>query len=287
MRRTMTWLTVLAATAVGLAASGSALAQRQGSNADIQVVRGGEMNAPPDAAAQPKTSTARPPLRSTAEKRRWIRDQLANGVANKRERALLLNKVDRLTPRQIDVLTNAALAQQQAVDQPQQLLQQMQQIGQQQQEQMRQANQELARLQFIRHALENELWLRNAGYGVGYAPVVTWLPEGTWFGAAANISPDGRYTRINANPFFSSVGPVYTYNLNSGETRRWMPHPEHGAGYPQNYQSSYQQGGQPLGSPGFDHAQVYGALPAQHVAPAARPSKPAVWYDGVRTRVGP
>jgi hypothetical protein len=57
---------------------------------------------------------------------------------------------------------------------------------------------------------------------VGYAPVVTWLPEGTSFGASAVISPDRRYVRTNVMPFFSSVGPVYSYNLNTGETR-WMP----------------------------------------------------------------
>ena len=122
---------------------------------------------------------------------------------------------------------------------------------------MQQANQELAQLQFLRQALENEIWLRNAGYGVGYMPVVTWLPEGTWFGAGANISPDGRYARINANPFYSSVGPVYTYNLNNGATQSWMP------------QSGYQPNNQPLGSPGFNHAETYGGIPARQQSQAA------------------
>jgi hypothetical protein len=188
----------------------------------------------------------------------------------------LQGKVDQLTPQQVDVLTNAVLAQQLPPDEQQQQVQQrMQQFDQQQQEVMQQANQELARLQFLRQALENEIWLRNAGYGVGYMPVVTWLPEGTWFGASANISPDGRYARINANPYYSSVGPVYTYNLNNGATQSWMPQP------------GYQPSNQPLGSPGFNHAETYGGIPAWHKSQAPAASQPRTGQDGLRTRFSP
>jgi hypothetical protein len=225
--------------------------------------------------ADQKVDARKPVLRSTAEKRRWLRGQLSSGVKNKRELQQLLGKVDQLTPQQVDVLTNAVLAQQLPPDQQQQLAQQqLQQFDQEQQQLLQQANQELARIQFIRQALENELWLRNAGYGVGYMPVVTWLPEGTWFGAGANVSPDGRYVRVNANPFFSSVGPVYTYNLNNGATQPWMP------------QSGYQTNNQPMGSPGFNHANTYGGIPARQQPQSAPGSQPRVWHDGIRTRVG-
>lgn len=219
---------------------------------------------------------AQPVLRSTAEKRRWLRDQLSNGMTNKRELMPLLRRVDQLTPRQVDVLTQAVLAQQlPPAEQQQRAHQQMQQLDQQQQQLWHQGQQELARLNFIRHALANEMWLRNAGYGVGYMPVITWLPEGTWFGASANISPDGRHVRVNANPFYSSVGPVYNYNLNTGATQPWVPQP------------LYPPSDQPLGTPGFNHADTYGGIPARHQPQPPPATPPRVWHDGLRTRVSP
>jgi len=224
-------------------------------------------------ATEQKATARQPALRSVAEKRRWLRDQLANGVKDRRQVQQLQAKVDKLTPQQVDVLTKAVLAQQlPAADQQQQLQQGLQQFDQQQQQLLQQANQELARAQFIRQALENELWWRNAGYGVGYMPVITWLPEGTWFGAGATISPDGRYVRTAAYPFFSSVGPVYTYNLSNGQTQPWTP------------QSTYQPNNRPIGYPGFNHAQAYGGSWQQRQATSQ--TQPRVWYDGVRTRVG-
>lgn len=219
-----------------------------------------------------------PVLRSTAEKRRWLRNQLSHGITNKRELMPLLGRVDQLTPRQVDVLTRAVLAQQlPPAEQQQRLHQQLQELGQQQQQLLHQGQQELARLRFIRQALTNEIWLRNAGYGVGYMPVVTWLPEGTWFGAGANITPDGRHVQINANPFYSSVGPVYNYDLNTGATQPWVPQPF----YPSN--------DRPLGTPGFNHAEAYGGIPARHQPQSASPpaAQPRVWHDGLRTRVEP
>jgi hypothetical protein len=274
MKTAMTVISVLASAALTMAPAwyGSGVALGQDKAADTQILGGGVALGSVDKKADVK----RPVLRSTAEKRRWLRDQLSSGVKNKRELLQLQGKVDQLTPRQVDVLTNAVLAQQLPADeQPQQVQQQMQQFDQQQQQVLQQANQELARLQFLRQALENEIWFRNAGHGLGYAPVVTWLPEGTWFGASANITPDGRYARINANPYYSSVGPVYTYNLNNGSTQSWMPHP------------GYQTNSRPLGSPGFNHAETYGGIPARQQSQAPPASQPRVWHDGIRTRVGP
>lgn len=241
----------------------------QTDSGDTQVVgRGAVVDA-----TEGQATARQPALRSVAEKRRWLRNQLADGVKDRRQLQQLQAKVDKLTPQQVDVLTRAVLAQQlPAADQQQQLQQGLQQFDQQQQQLMQQANQELARAQFIRQVLENELWWRNAGYGVGYMPVVTWLPEGTWFGAGATISPDGRYVRTSAYPFFSSVGPVYTYNLNNGQTQPWMP------------QSTYQPNNRPIGYPGFNHAEAYGGSWQQRQAAAQ--TQPRVWHDGMRTRVG-
>ncbi len=274
MRTVLTVMTVLAAAALGLAPAGdgSAVVLGQDKAAGTQILGGGVVLGSGDKKAEAK----QPVLRSTAEKRRWLREQLSNGVKDKRELLVLQGKVDQLTPKQVDVLTNAVLAQQLPGNDPQQQAQQqLQQFDQEQQQLLQQANQEVARLQFLRQTLENELWLRNAGYGVGYMPVVTWLPEGTWFGAGANISPDGRYVQVNANPYYSSVGPVYTYNLNNGATRSWMP------------QSGYESSNRPQGSPGFSHADTYGGIPARQQAQGAPAAQPRVWHDGIRTRVGP
>lgn len=274
MKTIMTIASALASAAIVFAPAwgGAAAVLGQDKPEETQILGAGV----PLGTADKRADAKKPALRSTSEKRRWLRTQLANGVKNNRELQPLLAKVDRLTPQQVDGLTNAVLAQQlPADDQPQQVRQQVQQFGQQQDQLMQDAAQELARLQFLRRALENEIWQRNAGYGVGFAPVVTWLPEGTWFGASANVSPDGRYVQVNANPFFSSVGPVYTYNLNNGETRPWMPQP------------GYQPSNRPLGTPGFNHAETYGGIPAWHKPQAAPAAQPRVWHDGLRTRVGP
>jgi len=50
----------------------------------------------------------------------------------------------------------------------------------------------------------------------GFAPVITWLPSGTTLNVGAVVSPDRRYVRINAIPFFSQVGPVRTFNFKTG-----------------------------------------------------------------------
>ena len=258
MKRLLAAMTVFASAAVAClpAFCGAAEAVDRTKDDATQILGRGKPIRPADKKADAKGPT----LRSTAEKRRWLRDQLTTGVKDRTQILQLQGKVDGLTPQQVDQLTKAALAQKlPAADQQKQIQQGVQQLDLQQQQLLQQANQELARAQFIRQALANELWARNAGYGVGYMPVVTWLPEGTWFGAGANISSDGRYVNTMANPVFSSVGPVYTYNLNSGETRQWMPP---GGGYPTNGQSVGNN--QPLGNPGFDHAKTYGGIPPWH-----------------------
>jgi hypothetical protein len=51
---------------------------------------------------------------------------------------------------------------------------------------------------------------------VGYQPVITTLPSGVNMSATAVISADRRYVRITATPLFSTIGPVQTFNFESG-----------------------------------------------------------------------
>lgn len=247
--------------------SGIRVIGQSGSETTQRVERGAVVNA-----GEERVTVRQPALRSLAEKRRWRREQAASGVKDRRQVQQLQARIDRLTPQQVDVLTKAVLAQQLPADQQQQVQQGLQQVDQQQQQALQQANQELAQAQYLRQALQDELWGRSAGHGVGYMPVITWLPEGTALSAGATVSPAGRYVRTGVNPFFSNVGPVYNYNLNNGQTRPWMP------------QSSYETNRRPLGYPAFDHAEAYGNSWQQRQTPTRTP--PRVWHDGIRTRVG-
>jgi hypothetical protein len=55
---------------------------------------------------------------------------------------------------------------------------------------------------------------------VGYRPVIVCLPQGTNYGVNAVVSGDRRYVRIGVNPMFSSIGPVHTFNMYTGENKR-------------------------------------------------------------------
>lgn len=197
-----------------------------------------------------------PKLESTKEKREWLQGQMVKGLNNSRQVRQVRAALDGMKPQQIDALTNAALAQQFPANE-QQMLQQ--------------AQWELQRARWLRQMLEREYWARRNGYPVGYMPMITWLPQGTHFGANAVISGDRRYVRVSGMPFFSSVGPVYNYNLNTGETR-WVPQ----YGYPR-------YNGYPSNSSAYRHGQ----MPPQHLPPRANSPRTQSWYDGMRTRTGP
>lgn len=57
----------------------------------------------------------------------------------------------------------------------------------------------------------------------GFRPLITTLPSGVSMGASAVVSPDRRYVRIGVTAFQSSVGPVRTFNMKTGETRVISP----------------------------------------------------------------
>lgn len=91
-----------------------------------------------------------------------------------------------------------------------------------------------------RQWLEQQLWLQQnalASIPFGmvpwglvrpqlyYAPIVQWFPQGVHFNAAAVVSPDRRHVRMSLNPIFSSIGPIYHYNLRNGA---YYPTPAYG-----------------------------------------------------------
>ena len=199
-------------------------------------------------------ATDQPKLGNTAEKRAWLRQEVAKGLNNARQIRAVQAHVDLIRPQQIDNLVNGFLAQQLPPANPQQVLQQ--------------AQAELVRARALRQALEQEFALWRNG-NVGYAPVVTWLPQGTQMGASAVISPDRRYVRTNVTPFFSSVGPVYSYNLNTGETRLM---PQYGNGSPR----TDWQSGNPYPWPALGYGQ-------SNMVPVEAAPKQKRWgYDQLR-----
>jgi hypothetical protein len=165
---------------------------------------------------------------SLAEKRAWLREHLVKGIRSARQIRAVQTQVDRMTPKEINAAVNAALAQQLPPAAGGQGPQQLQQ----------QAQWELQQARQLRETLEREYFWRRHGYGygpaVGYAPVITWLPEGTYMGASGVVSPDRRYVRVNAMPFFSSIGPVYHYNMVTGETRLAPPYGYSPYAYPRS-----------------------------------------------------
>lgn len=211
------------------------------------------------AAGKAESAAAVPNLKTTDEKRQWLRGQAVKGVASPRQVRQINAQVDRLAPRQIDRMVNAVLAQQLPQVDPQQIMQL-----------------ELLRAQWLRQMLEQEYWRLYGGYGapVGYMPVITWLPQGTSFGASAVVSPDRRYVRVSPMPFFSSVGPVYNYNLNTGETTLL---PQYGT----PSESTYQQ------YPSSSSAPPVGyPIPVPQARPSAYPTspRPGVWRPWERRR---
>ncbi|MDX1929489.1 MAG: hypothetical protein SFV81_23380, partial [Pirellulaceae bacterium] len=73
--------------------------------------------------------------------------------------------------------------------------------------------------QQLRQMIANNNRLRFPGGGaVGYQPVITTIPSGTFFSVAGVVSADRRYVRIAPQPMFSDIGQVTTFNFVSGNT---------------------------------------------------------------------
>ncbi len=226
------------------------------------------------------------------EQRDWLREQLVLGLRSSRQIRRVQTHVDRMPPQHIELLTRIALAQRLPEDV----------VG------VPRARWEARRALWLRRLLEEDLWWRRPA--VGYLPVITWLPEGTSLGASAVVSPDGRHVRVSPWPMFSSVGPVYSYDLQTGETRR-LPDPSGESASPGSSQTDsvgrqphgFPQGGgyragdwpshhqqprsTPLGSPRGGGGYREGIFPQHHNPPRPQYEPPEVWHDGVRSRLGP
>jgi hypothetical protein len=172
---------------------------------------------------------------STAQKRAWLRSQFAARVADPDALRDAVDKLNRMSDAQIDALIEINRAT---------LMQQAELAA----AQARLAHEMALREQLLRQYQAQQYQAQMyGGRNVGYRPVITTLPSGASLSAGAVVSPDGRYVRINATPFFSSVGPVYNYNLKTGQTSVWSP---------------------------------YGQFQPQRL------QHPEIWYDGLRTRYG-
>lgn len=57
---------------------------------------------------------------------------------------------------------------------------------------------------------------------VGYAPVIVWVPYGSYMNTGVIISPDRRYVRIGVNTGFSGITRVDTFNYYTGRANRTL-----------------------------------------------------------------
>lgn len=144
---------------------------------------------------------------ATDKRREWIRKHLTVELRDKNKIAQLNAQLDALNDQQVDL---AAV----------QLLEQLDK--RRSRENMSRAVSELARARETREALRRRAAASYAARRsrAGFFPVITVLPQGASLTASAVVSPDRRHVRVNVNPFFSSIGPVDTFNFFTGETRR-------------------------------------------------------------------
>ena len=138
--------------------------------------------------------------RMTAKKRSWLRKGFAAQMNNRQQIRAMKKRIKNMSPEEIDRL----------VEQVQTHLAQVRQ------QQYRQAVDYRNYLRRQQQAYMYNTRRRN----VGFAPFITWLPKGVSMSAGAVVSPDRRYVRINAQPFFSTIGSVHTFNMKTGRYKR-------------------------------------------------------------------
>jgi len=174
------------------------------------------------AAAQASSVMAQRPAAPQAgveQKREWLRRQLTSQLRTAQQVRETNARIDRMNGEQIDRLVALYQRGKNNVNQ---------RVGQEQVARDRLAREraalqrELAYREYLRRQLYYQQLYGGRG-PVAYQPVITWLPSGTSLNAGGVISPDGRYVRVNAQPFFSSVGPVRTFNMVTGESRLTYP----------------------------------------------------------------
>jgi hypothetical protein len=147
--------------------------------------------------------------RAATEKRReWLRKHLTAGQHDREKLAQLNAQLDSLNDQQIDI---AAVRMLEQLDK------------RRSRDKLNRANGDLARALKTRETLRRMAAARHGAMvpsPAGFYPVITVLPTGASLTASAVVSPDRRHVRVNVNPFFSSIGPVDTFNFYTGETHR-------------------------------------------------------------------
>jgi hypothetical protein len=185
---------------------------------------------------------------SLAEKRAWLQDQMLREFSDVDRAAEIESRVAQMSPERVDALVK--------IYQKREANLQQEAAG----EQLRRlAESDAYRNARVRDYQNRLAAARGGGGPVGYAPVITWLPEGTSLGASAIVSPDRRYVRMSLQPFFSRIQRVDTFTFHNP-----------GRGYP-NY---YNRG------PAY-YPQYYSR---GNVNVRPRQPRPIVYYDGIRTR---
>ena len=157
----------------------------------------------PQQAATDSVGTEQEADADQLKKKQWLRDQLVSQGGSRQALRQLNARLKHATPEQLNQLVENVLAQRRANEQ-------------------RRAGQDLERRiarvvrQQMRRQWQPEFAFRRP---VGFYPVITWLPSGTQLYASGVVSPDGRYVRVSATPFFSTIGDVQTFNFATGRTR--------------------------------------------------------------------
>jgi hypothetical protein len=185
---------------------------------------------------------------SLAEKRAWLINQMLEEFSDVDRAAEIQARVGQMSPERVDALMKIYLKREANL----------------QQEATNEQRRNLAASDAYKQArvrdYQNRLAAARSGGGgpVGYAPVITWLPEGTSLGASAVVSPDRRYVRMSLQPFFSRIKRVDTFTFHNPGTR-YPNYYNRGPAYPQYYSRG-------------------------NVNYRPQQPRPIVYYDGVRTR---
>jgi hypothetical protein len=147
-------------------------------------------------------------LRSSVdENRQWLKQQVMN-VSDPIRRNQLVRQVEQMSAAQVNQVV-AAYEQRSNV---------------QSESKIEKARRQLREAQAYRDYLLRLQQQQLAGRAApGFRPLITTLPSGVSMGASAVVSPDRRYVRIGVTAFQSSIGPVRTFNMKTGETRVISP----------------------------------------------------------------
>lgn len=156
---------------------------------------------------------------SMDQKREWLRDRIAASSRSADARQAAADRVAKLTDNQVEALSDYYRSGKADKD-----LHAAQDLDRKQQQSQALRSAAIA-------AYQQRLAAARGGR-VGYAPVITTLPSGASLAAGAVVSPDRRYVRINAAPFFSQVNGFSTFNMANGQTRYYPMNPSGGFGVP-------------------------------------------------------